>query len=340
MATQSQVYDALLAQYGPKVAKAFEAAIDDLRAQADLARLIDAIARNDIAEAIAALHLDPAAYNQLVDAVEAAYRDGGQQMADALPSPPPGHPANALVFRFNARNPRAETWLGQYSSTLVTRITDEQVEVVRTVLERGMSEGQAPRDAALDIVGRINRLTGKREGGVLGLSAPQEAYVASARQELADLDSHYFTRTLRDKRFDSTVRKAIDSGKPIPDAVRAKIVTAYEGRLLKLRGQTIGRTEAMTSLQQAKLEGARQLVDSGKATETQVRRVWRNSGLRNSRDSHVALNGETVGLNEAWISPVSGAAIMYPGDPQAPAGERINCACDQAIRVDWFSNLR
>lgn len=342
MATQSQVYDALLAEYGPKVAKAFEAAIDDLRAQADLQRLIRAIARNDLPDAIAALNLDTAAYNQLVDAIEAAHRDGGAQLADALPQPPRGSEAARVVYRFNARNVRAEQITRRQAAQLVTRVTAEQVDVLQVNLERHLSEGRAPRDAALDIVGRTNPLTGKREGGILGLSSPQEAYVANARAELSDPErmGNYLTRARRDKRYDGQVRKAQETGKPIPAAVRQKMVTAYERRLLELRGQTIGRTEAMTSLQQAKLEGARQLVESGRASAEAVTRIWRNSGLRNSRDSHVALHNVKVGLDEAWISPESSAAIMYPGDPTAPAGERINCACDQNIRVDYFAQFR
>ena len=42
-----------------------------------------------------------------------------------------------------------------------------------------------------------------------------------------------------------------------------------------------------------------------------------------SRDSHAAMNGETVRLGERFSN-----GAMYPGDPDLPQGERINCLCD------------
>ena len=44
------------------------------------------------------------------------------------------------------------------------------------------------------------------------------------------------------------------------------------------------------------------------------------------RDDHVAMSGTVVHANEYFHLP-SGARLMYPGDPTAPAGEIINCHC-------------
>ena len=40
------------------------------------------------------------------------------------------------------------------------------------------------------------------------------------------------------------------------------------------------------------------------------------------RDSHAALDGDVVGLNETFNN-----GLAYPGDPTGDAGEIINCRC-------------
>lgn len=340
--TIEQVFTGLQQVYGDEVANAFRRTIDDVRRAADLQRFITAVETRDIEAALDALHLDPAAYGSLQDALQKAFTAGGEASADGLPSLTDATGAR-VVIRFDARNLRAEQWLRSHSSALVTGIIEDQKAAVRTALVEHMEQGAAPRTAALEIVGRVNRVTGKREGGILGLSAPQERFVSAARAELTggetDALRNYLTRTRRDRRFDRTIRKAIAEGKAPPAAVTRAAITAYERRLLELRGQMIGRTEAMTALNAAQHEALRQAVEAGKLSESAVRRVWKSAGDLRVRHSHMGLNGDTVGLNQTFTSP-SGAHLMYPGDPSAPASERIGCRCIVAVRIDRFSNLR
>jgi hypothetical protein len=46
------------------------------------------------------------------------------------------------------------------------------------------------------------------------------------------------------------------------------------------------------------------------------------------------MDGQERGLNEPFDSP-SGAQLMYPGDPDAPAEEVINCRC--AVLISFKS---
>ncbi|MNX98291.1 Phage Mu protein F like protein [compost metagenome] len=206
-----------------------------------------------------------------------------------------------------------------------------------------MEAGAAPRSLAVRIVGRTNRATGKREGGILGLSAPQERFVASAQHELASADpallKHYLTRTRRDRRFDRSITKAIREGQPVDPAIAAKALTAYERRLLQTRAQTVARTEAMTALHEGQYESLLQLVDSEAVQESQVRRVWRSSSDLRVRHTHAALNGDSAGLRDTFHSP-SGARLRFPGDPLAPVSERVNCRCWCEPRIDFYANLR
>jgi hypothetical protein len=158
--------------------------VADLRNAADLQRVIAALQSGDLQEAITAMHLDPAAFGDMQDAIARSYGAGGQSAASHMPGFTDAF-GRAIVVRFDARNPRAEGWLSEHSSTLVTRILDDQRQGLRQALTAGMVQGQNPRTVALDIVGRIDRTTGQRSGGIIGLTSQQTEFAANARAELA-----------------------------------------------------------------------------------------------------------------------------------------------------------
>lgn len=343
--SQRAIFNALLAKYDRQIAEAFLIAIGDLRSGVDLTAVIRALSTGDLNGAITALNLDPAALQPLTDAITAAYRQSGTATASGFPAFRSAASGARMLIRFNPGNPRAEAWLRDRSSQLVTRILQDQRATIRTALETGMQAGDNPRTTALNVVGRIDRATGKRTGGVIGLSAPQEAYARAAEAELASGDPallrNYLTRTRRDKRFDHTILKAIDKGEPIQAETRQKMVMSYRNSLLKLRGDTIARTESLASLHAAQDEAYRQAVDSGAVTATQVRRTWRSAHDLRVRHSHSVLDGESVGLDGIFVSP-SGARMRFPGDTSLGAGpeEIINCRCLVSTRIDFLANIR
>jgi hypothetical protein len=210
----------------------------------------------------------------------------------------------------------------------------------------GQIEGRNPRATALDITGRMNRATGRREGGIIGLSSTQTDAAIRARAELLSGDPaqlrNYMTRARRDKRFDSIVRRALKDGKPIARADVDKITGRYKDRLLALRGEMIARTEALAGLNAGKEEGIRQLIDSGKLPRSAVKKRWRATGDGRTRDSHAAMNDQEVGIDDAFVSPLTGAQLMFPHDASrgAPASEIIGCRCFYEIRVDYIGMLR
>lgn len=190
---------------------------------------------------------------------------------------------------------------------------------------------------ALDLVGRINRATQRREGGIVGLTSQQAGYVINARKQIEALDAGYFDRKLRDKRFDRTVAKSIRDGKPLARADIDRITARYADRLLAHRGEVIGRTEAIAALHAGQFEAARQLVESGKVRADQITKVWDATGDARTRPSHAAMDGQAVGLNEAFTTP-GGYRMMHPHDASlgAPADEIIQCRCFMAIRVKYL----
>lgn len=338
---QQRVYADLLNRHGRAIADAFFKAIDELKSAVQLQRVTAALENGDIEAALEALSLDPAVYNDLLEKVRATHMESGEVTALSMPKRTPA--GVALTIRFDGRNFGAERILAEQSSKLITRLTQEQVTLARTFLTEGMARGDNPRRVALDLVGRVSRATGKRTGGVLGLSAPQEAYVASARAELASSDPallrHYLTRARRDRRFDRTVTKAIREGKAIPRATADNMVTAYSNRLLKLRGDVIGMHEAFSAMEGAKLESYRQAVASGKLDAAVVTKTWRHFDNKNPRNQHIEADGQTVGLEGVFIMP-DGTAMRHPHDPSAPVSHTAGCHCQTDFKIDFLAGLR
>jgi len=208
---------------------------------------------------------------------------------------------------------------------------------VRAVIQAGLEAGRGPRQTALDITGRMVKATGRREGGILGLTSGQTDATIRARVELENLDAHYFTRKRRDARFDGMVRKAIKSGKPLSQADIDKITGRYKDRMLAYRGEVIARTETLASLNAGKQEGIQQLIDAGKLQSSQVTKVWRATGDGRTRDSHAAMDGQAVAYGQPFTTP-DGAQMMHPHDSSlgAPASETIQCRCFYEIKIDYI----
>lgn len=249
------------------------------------------------------------------------------------------------MARFDGRNPRAEGWLTERSSTLVVEIVDDQREAIRAAARDGMEAGRNPRETALDIVGRINRKTGRREGGIVGLTTQQAGWVQNAAAELQSGDpaqmAGYLERKARDRRFDPVVRRAIRDGKPVSAADVRKMVARYSDKLLKTRGDAIARTETLAALHAAQHEGLRQMVDAGNLRADQIERVWDSTGNDGrTRDSHLAMEGQATGLEGLFVTP-AGHRLQYPGDTThgAPGSETINCRCQVRVRINHFAGL-
>jgi hypothetical protein len=316
---------ALADELEPRMAVAFRTAVADLVARAEVGPVARALARGDIATALDALHIDAAAFGGLTTVMQEAFEGGGRAAQEGLPrlSDPAGA---AVVVRFDVRNPRAEGWLRTQSSRLITAITEDVRTAARATLVAGLEDGRNPNNVALDIVGRLNPATKRREGGILGLTSVQEAYVRNARAELLSGDpatmARYFERKRRDKRFDRAVSAAVRAGKPVDAATVAKIAGRYADRLLELRGQTIARTEMLASLNAGALEGMEQAIDTGAIRRQQVVKVWRTASDARVRETHRAMSGQRRQLDEVFSN-----GLRFPHEPGAPASQVANCRC-------------
>lgn len=328
----------------PEVRRIFLEVMQDIVDSAILNEMIAAIEANDPERLFQATGFTPAALNPILDAVEQIYRDGAETTVAGWPSRI--RTATGLViFRFDMRNPRVEQDLKTVSSKLIMELTEDIRQNVRNALQQGMIEGANPRATALNIVGRIDPVTKKRTGGIVGLTEKQGHWVRNTERYLKQLDPKYFNLKLRDKRFDSIVKKAIEEKKPLSDADVSRLTTAYKNKALKYRGDNIARTETIQSLNRGEYMANKQLVEEGLVSRDAVTKEWDDTGDRKTRSTHLSMGktygkGKGIGLDEPFVSP-SGAKLMFPGDSSLGAGadEISHCRCKMRIRVNWLAGV-
>lgn len=332
--------ESLIALTIPEIQQIFLQQMQDVVDRAMLDEMVAAIEAGDAERLFQATGFTPAVLNPIVDRIERMYRETAEIQADEFPSRI-RTPTGAVIFRFDMRNPAVEREIRQHSSELITRITDETREVVRVTLERGQIAGRNPRNTALDIVGRVDPSTKKRIGGVIGLTPNQERWVNSARRYLTTADEKYFTLSLRDKRFDNTIRRYMEQGKAVPAETLEKALVSYKNRALKYRADVIARTETIGAASRSRHRVHQQLIDDGTLPASAIKKWWDATGDAVTRPSHRLLERATkdnpIGLDEAFVSP-SGARMMHPHDQTlgAPASEIVQCRCYEQFTVDWL----
>lgn len=328
--------DEALKALEPPIRDAFIAAIYQARGAVDFAALLAALEAGDLGRAIDLLRIRETLLWPLVEAQRGAFMAGGGMVAVALPV------VVAANWGFDGRAIRAETWVSRAAGTLIEGITDEPRAAIREALRAGLEAGRNPRAVALDVVGRIDPISKRRTGGLVGLNSQQTDWAIRARAELASGDpaqlAHYLTRQRRDKRFDAVVKRAIRDGKPLAAADVDRIAGRYKDRLLALRGENIARTEAINGLRAGRREGFQQLVDSGTVQADQITRSWDATLDSRTRPDHVAMDGQTVkGMDAPYVAP-DGSRLMYPGDTSlgASAAQTVACRCFERVRVDYL----
>lgn len=278
-------------------------------------------------------------------------------------TPPTGPTLSApgggrIEFIFDAVNPRAEAKIRTEAGTRITGYVDEQIETARRVIADGFQRGEGPQTIATDIAGRINPISGRREGGIVGLSSPQVDYVDNMRRRLLSSDPDEMMKvlgrfnkdgkwiegtgmTLRDRRFDGAIKKAIRdvaAGKenPLTGDKIDEMAAKYSDRLLRRRAEDISRTETASGVEMARAEATKQAMEREGLPDDAVEKEWVHSGgVRDARDTHLAANGMTVtGVDTPFIL-ADGSVMLYPHDPAGGPRNNISCACTGQHNVIW-----
>lgn len=342
--------EAALSRLEPAMRDAFLEAIQQIKDAVRLAELEAALAAGNIEVAIEALRLEQGFFGPLYEAQRTAYLTGGGLiMAETRVKNP--FDGSRYEFSFTARTDRAETWVREQSSHLITSVIEEQKEQTRVVLREAMEVGEHPRNTARAIVGKVNAVTGKREGGLMGLDQPRSGVLKAVREGMKtaegvrglvivprDGSPPYVKFKSVNKATANRILAAYARGEAVAAPDRALSEKQLSNKLLKDRGDTIARTETLNSLRSGRHEGFQQLVDSGKVRADQVRIRWQATLDDRVRDSHRHLHDQVVKLGE-FFTPAPGVMMQYPGDlehstdPKGLARETIACRCLGVYRI-------
>lgn len=301
-----------------------------------LSDVLEQIQLGNVDQAIELLGINRQAMASIEREVEEAYRIGGAWTAEALGPVPQLGGGRALV-QFDQRSARAERWARDMAGRLITETVNEQRDVVRRVIQEQLADGENPRRVLQRIVGLPQGRGKPRAGGVIGLTSNQQKWVANAERELREMNPRYFSRELRNKRLDARIKKAFADGKPPAEADIRRAVGKLEENALKYRAEVISRTESLNALRAGQDESIQQAMRAAGADPQDVTKTWDASGDGRVRDSHSAMDGQTVAINQPFRFPGGGAA-MLPGDQSlgAPASETIQCRCRADYNVDFI----
>ncbi|MBL4768346.1 MAG: hypothetical protein JKY94_11645 [Rhodobacteraceae bacterium] len=334
----------LLDGMAPAVQEAFLQVIADKKSDVQLATLIKAIRASDTEAVVRILALGQEYFMPLDAMLREAQTAGAGFALEEFKRKAKRAGLNA-VARFDGRNLRAESFLRNQSSKLITRISTDTRDITRDILRAAMEQGRGPKSVALDLVGRYDRLAGRRVGGIIGMTPGDVEASKRALEQLRSGDPKelrkYLRRGLRNKSYDQMVIRAIKDKKPVPADMARKIVARYEDKLLFSRGETIARTELLQSLHASQDEAFQQLYDDGKLTPDQVTSTWDAAQDADTRASHRFMDDQ-VQATDGTFTTGAGYRMRYPGDSSlgAPASEIVNCRCRVRKNIDFIKGLK
>lgn len=352
MARRKTLQD-LIDDLEPAVRAAFLASIQNIKDDAVLSDIVAALKRGDIDAALRSIPLRAEYLAPLDRAMTQAYADGGEWAIDGFRSMARSQGAQVAV-RFNPRNTRAEVFTAQQANRRVTEVLETTKADLRALMVRRMAENTAPNTVGLDIVGRINKVTGARSGGLVGLHSQDIEAIERVRQMLSDPDQirKFFIRdsktgklmprykTTSNRTLNAKVMKAIKEGRALSAKDIASIARHQSNELLKLRGERIARTELLSALSHAEDEGLAQLIGSGSVRSDQVSSSWDAAEDSATRPSHAAMNGQVRPYGVPFDTG-DGYQMLFPGDRSlgAPAKEILACRCARRVSIDFIASL-
>lgn len=296
----------------PSLRRAFEDIIKQLKSETTLAALATLLEQGLVDEALQQAARAGARFSAFVNGV---YVAAGADTADFV-----GKSLEAIVD-FDQTNVRAVSRMQLNRLRFIRGFNEEQRRATQEALVDGIQRGVNPRQAAREFRDSI------------GITQKQQRAVNSYRRLLTSNSREALNRQLRDRRFDRTIIRAIETDTPLTGTQINRMVSRYSERSLKHRSEVIARTEALRSVHEGSSEMYRQAIDEGVIDQATLIRTWNTAADERVRDSHDVIDGEEVGIEEPFVTG-NGNELLWPGDINAPPEETIQCRCAVSTRFN------
>jgi hypothetical protein len=304
--------------FEPRIANSLLDVFEQIRSELVLKEVEEILLRGGISAVMGLIsnledYISAAIRSEIVDAVS----QSGRIAIHLLPEG-----SAKATYVFNILDPNTISELNNHNARLVSYISQSTRQAVQQSLEANIIAGNNPIKTARDFRDSI------------GLTDIQEQAVRNFRAGLESGSSTPLQRELRDRRFDRSIQRAIASGESIPADKVDKMVERYRQRMINFRAQTIARTESIRAINMGEFESLRQAEESGELI-VKYTRHWVFTHDDRTRYSHrgiPVLNPNGRSIHEYFITPL-GNRLRFPGDPNAPAEEVVNCRCTTYITV-------
>lgn len=244
------------------------------------------------------------AFGKLRVTVQQTLREGAEAAARAIPGVNP-----AAVF--DVLNPNVITAAQALDTKVMKTLTDATREAFRVTVEQGLIDGLGPRQIARQVRNTI------------GMAPNQVRAVANFERMLREGDAEAFTRTLRDRRFDATLRKAF-AGEGLSASQIKTMTDAYRRRMIAFNAEVNARTATLDALRAGQRLSWERAVDLGVVDRSRL--MKRRSAVMDARvrPEHAAINGQVRHIDEPYSN-----GEMISGD------RSFNCRC-----IDVYSQAQ
>lgn len=218
-------------------------------------------------------------------------------------------------FTFDRFDQVTQDRLKQVQDDLIKQTEADAIDTIHAVVIRGQQLGYSPADTVDDI------------WNVIGLNDQQAVAVMNYENMLRDLDPDALRRQLRADDLDGVVRRAIENGEALDEAVISELVDAYEANYLDYRADTIAQTESVRAANWGLHDAYSQAIERGALPDEAVKRFWQlGDHPCPICESIPDANPDGVGANEDFDSD---------DGPQDDPPIHPNCMCS----VEYVTDL-
>ena len=182
-----------------------------------------------------------------------------------------------------------------WSDAVNVRIVPTIATTIRGVMRRVI--GRAPDDSDPEVARMLN------EAGNRLVRIPDEIYALIVAE----------------------VEQGIQAGDDIPTVTQRidEVLSVSGSERWRNRARTVARTETMAAVNGGALRAA--ALDAEARGDVAPFKQWLSTDDQRTRPTHVEADMQRTLASEPFV--VGGARLMFPGDPQGPAAEVINCRC-------------